>query len=148
MTDLIPALLIATKTCDPPDPWPIRAKGKNDRLKSEEIGTFWLWAWPDLLGWPFQITWLFSPVTGKSKWPGDLWGLDDRGNLLIVETKLARNDRGPQDPFKDFIGFEESPRPISFRGSSTSFQMVALTQPGEGLHREKSLFSVQWQTQA
>ena len=109
MTELIHTRLIARKTCDPPDPRPIRAKGKNDPLKSEEIGSFWLWAWPDLLGWPFQLTWLFSPVTGKSKWPGDLWGLDDRGNLLIVETKVARNDRGPQDPFRDFIGFEESP---------------------------------------
>ena len=76
-----------------------------DIVTSEETGTLWLWAYPKLLGWPAPITWLFSPVTGRYPWPGDLWGVDSQGELLIVESKAARG-RGGQDPFRDFIGYE------------------------------------------
>ena len=38
------------------------------------------------------------------RYPGDLWGLDSRGDLLIVETKLQRNRR-LQDPFEDFVPY-------------------------------------------
>jgi len=126
MTELIRTRVIASKTCEPPDPRVMRDKGKpsKDPLSSEEIGSFWLWAWPDLLGWPFQVTWLFSPVTGKAKWPGDLLGLDERGNLLIVETKLAKQGCRPQDPFKDFVDFEESPKARVREGSV--FEIPAL----------------------
>ena len=84
-------------------------------VSAEETGSLWLWAWPELLGWPEEVTWLFSPVTGKRPWPGDLWGLDAAGNLLIVETKLAKAQRG-MDPFEDFVGFEK-PSP-SWKGNS------------------------------
>lgn len=49
--------------------------------------------------------WLFSPVVGRDKRPGDLWGLDSRGHLILVETK-----RGPGrcDPFEDFSSFDEN----------------------------------------
>ncbi len=73
----------------------------------EEEGTLWLWAFPTLLGNTWEgVNWLFAPVTGKHPWPGDLWGLDARGDLLIVETKLA-GARGV-DPFADFIGFDKA----------------------------------------
>src|SRR3990167_6071043 len=87
--------------CDAP---PIARVGRRagDILPSEESASFLLWAWPDLLGWPRQINWLFSPVVGKHKYPGDLWGLDSQGGLLIVETKFDRT-RARQDPFADFI---------------------------------------------
>jgi hypothetical protein len=77
----------------------------GDLIPSEESATFWLWAWPQLLGWPRAITWLFSPVVGHLKYPGDLWGLDSQGNLLIVETKLQRRGHEPQDPFSQFVGY-------------------------------------------
>lgn len=64
----------------------------------------WLWAWPRLLGWPHAVHWLFSPVVGNRKHPGDLWGVDRRGNLIIVETKLDRG-RSRQDPFEDFVRY-------------------------------------------
>ena len=67
----------------------------------EEFGTFWLWAYPSLLGWPLDVRWLFSPVVHNRVYPGDLWGVDEVGKLLIVETKLARDARA--DPFVDFV---------------------------------------------
>lgn len=77
--------------------------------KYEEYTTLWLWAYPELLGWKNDIKWLFSPVTGNSNFPGDLWGIDSKGNLIIVEVKSAKNNKLQnklQDPFIDFIGFE------------------------------------------
>src|SRR5947209_2049040 len=70
----------------------------------EEPGTFWLWAWPELLDWATEITWLFSPVTGKYPWPGDLWGVDASGQLILVETKKTG---GPRDHFEDFVLFHK-----------------------------------------
>jgi len=65
-------------------------KSDSDQLYAfEEYAALWLWAYPQLLEWSQQIKWLFSPVTGKDKYPGDLWGMDDMGNLILVETKLA-----------------------------------------------------------
>ena len=67
----------------------------------------WLWVWPSLLGWPHEITWLFSPVVGKRPWPGDLWGVDAAGDLLIVEAKWAGTTG--TDPFEDFVGYSVPP---------------------------------------
>lgn len=67
----------------------------------EEDGTFWLWAWPELLQWPREVVWLFSPVVGRRPYPGDMVGVDELGSLIYVETKLARN---PLDPYEDFVG--------------------------------------------
>ena len=79
----------------------------NDLLcRYEEQASLWIWAYPELLGWRREIRWLFSPVVGKQRFPGDLWGIDSNSNLIIVETKLAKTDKG-QDPFVDFIAFEE-----------------------------------------
>jgi len=88
MTELIHTRLMQGKTCDPPDPRPIRAKGKTI-LEIRRDWSFWLWAWPDLLGWPFQITWLF-PGYGKVEMAWRSLGLDDRGNLLIVERRWQK----------------------------------------------------------
>ena len=94
-------------TCSPPIP---RAGLKDgDLIPSEESASLWLWAWPRLLGWPRRINWLFSPVTGKTVYPGDLWGLDSRGELLIVETKIARASK-TTDPFEDFVPYTSSSR--------------------------------------
>lgn len=69
----------------------------------EESATFWLWAYPSLLGWPLKLEWLFSPVVGNTKYPGDLWGIDEAGQLLLVESKRGRGS----DPFEDFIKFQK-----------------------------------------
>ena len=87
-------------------PIPRHGRPGGDVLPSEESASFIMWAWPRLLGWPRTVNWLFSPVVGNKKYPGDLWGLDSDGNLLIVETKL---DRGrSQDPFFDFLPYSAS----------------------------------------
>ena len=86
----------------------LTSKEKNPELQLteyEEYSTLWLWAYPELLGWKNDIKWLFSPVTGNSKFPGDLWGIDSKGNLIIVEVKSANNNK-MQDPFIDFVRFE------------------------------------------
>ena len=75
---------------------------RNGLPTLEECASLVLWGWPELLGWPRTIRWLFSPVVGKSPYPGDLWGIDERGELVIVETKLYRAGRAP-DPFSDFL---------------------------------------------
>lgn len=80
----------------------------GELLPSEESASFLLWAWPRLLGWPRRVNWVFSPVVGNKSYPGDLWGVDSRGDLLIVEAKLARAGR-PQDPLADFVPYCSSP---------------------------------------
>lgn len=93
----------------------LTSKEPNPELeltKYEEYTTLWLWAYPKLLGWKNDIQWLFSPVTGNSKFPGDLWGIDNKGNLIIVEVKSAKNNK-LQDPFIDFVGLES--RRIAYR---------------------------------
>jgi len=52
----------------------------------EEEGSLWLWALPKLLLWDRPVRWLFSFVSSEKR-EGDLWGLDEAGNLLIVEAK-------------------------------------------------------------
>jgi len=74
-------------------------------LVSEEAGTLWIWAYPGLLDWPLEIAWLFPKVSNDG--PGDLWGVDASGDLIIVETKKSTIKRRLQDPFEDFL--KESP---------------------------------------
>jgi len=71
-------------------------------ISHEEESIVWLWAFPDLLHWPYNAEWLFSPVVGKKQWPGDLWGLDNEGNLLIIEAKNCRI-QSRSDPLGDFL---------------------------------------------
>jgi hypothetical protein len=66
----------------------LRADDWAETVFYEEEGTLMLWAWPELLGWKKDIEWLFSPVIGQT-WPGDLWGVDESGALILVETKRA-----------------------------------------------------------
>ena len=98
----------APKTVSCPSPWPDLAYTHpnltgDDIVQGEEAGTLWLCAWPELLDWPRQISWLFSPVTGKYPWPGDLWGVDESGEILVVENKSAPR---PSSPFEDFLALE------------------------------------------
>lgn len=65
----------------------------------ETRALLWLWAWPELLLWPRPVSWLFPQVNEPPSVPGDLWGIDSAGELIIVEAKT----RGlPSDPFGDF----------------------------------------------
>lgn len=41
----------------------------GDLIPNEESASLWMWAWPRLLGWTKTINWLFSPVTGKARYP-------------------------------------------------------------------------------
>ena len=68
-------------------------------LMHEEDALCWLWAFPSLFKWRSPIVWLYTVVVGNRRWPGDLWGVDCRGNLLIVEAKQCKRS---DDPFKDF----------------------------------------------
>jgi len=89
-----------------PEHWRL-GPGEVERSRlvvSEEDGTMWLWAHPRLLGHPSPIVWLFSPVDDAAH-PGDLWGIDGRGNLVVVESKLATRDE--EDPFVEFLEFAE-----------------------------------------
>lgn len=65
---------------------------------------YWLWAWPEILGWPSRITWLFSPPSGRRPWQADLWGVDANGELIIVETKSTLT---PRDPFRCLLSMQE-----------------------------------------
>ncbi|SRR6266567_2237700 len=91
--------------CAPPIAEPRRTFGEI--IPSEESASLWLWAWPRLLGWPRRINWLFSPVVGNKKYPGDLWGIDSAGHLIIVETKINRG-AALQNPFEDFVPYTRS----------------------------------------
>lgn len=101
-----PALPVAR--CPEPDYsiglWNYRPpKGDRTIAVSEETGTIWLWAFPQLLGWPCSIAWLYAPVTGKrSERPGDLWGIDEEGQLIVVEAKAVKPGSAC-DPFADFL---------------------------------------------
>lgn len=86
---------------------PAAGHGRSDNiLPTEESASLPLWAYPGLLGWPRSVNWIISPVVGNDRYPGDLWGLDSRGDLLIVEMKLHRSRR--QDPFADFVPYASS----------------------------------------
>jgi len=49
------------------------------------------------------LVWLFSPVNDRTRWTGDLWGLDRLGQLLIVENKLSSLSKKKCDPLADFV---------------------------------------------
>lgn len=75
--------------------------------RHEEDALCWLWAFPDIFPWPNPVTWLYTPVVGNTRWPGDLWGIDTKGNLLIVEAKQCKRR---DDPFMDFVRYHNSSR--------------------------------------
>jgi len=88
---------------------PDEYRGDTDMVavRHEEDALCWLWAYPSLLPWRAPIVWLYTPVVGKARWPGDLWGVDRHGDLLIVECKQCRR---ADDPFKDFLAFHYDDR--------------------------------------
>jgi hypothetical protein len=103
---LVTETATATLTADLPDESvKTRYQGKaDDFVLAEEPGVIWLWAKPELLGWNSKVTFLFSPVVGNKKWPGDLWGIDEDRSLIVIENKTARGQTS--DPLEDFLAFE------------------------------------------
>ena len=87
--------LVALPSC-----YASRPDGVLDVL--EEEGTTWLWALREsLVDWPRPIEWIRAPAVSDGTQPGDLWGVDKAGELLLVEAK-----RGPlANPFRRFEGF-------------------------------------------
>jgi hypothetical protein len=67
--------------------------------RTELQGTFWVFAWPELIPWKHKIVPLLSPCGGKGWKVGDLWAVDEEGQLLIIENKRVRNR---ESPFKKF----------------------------------------------
>lgn len=94
---------IPTLKTDLPDYYGTQCLPGLVRIKAEEEAIIWLWANPSIFPWEKPLVWLFSPVTGKTRWPGDLWGIDSCGDLIILENK--RGNR--KDPFEDFVLYEE-----------------------------------------
>ena len=88
-------------------PIPREDRWRGDVLPSEESASLLLWIRPCLLSWSRTVNWLFSPVVGNKTYVGDLWGLNARGDLLILETKLDRTGVA-QDPFEDFVNYATS----------------------------------------
>ena len=66
----------------------------------EEDALCWFWAFPNLFPWTNPVVWLYTPVVGNTRWPGDLWGIDSAGDLLIIEAKQCKRR---DDPFIDFV---------------------------------------------
>jgi hypothetical protein len=93
--DTLPGLLQSNELC--------RCVKVPRRLREEEA-IVWLWANPQVLPWPKSVAWLFSPVNNLKIWPGDLWGVDSDGELLIVESKLLKKAKF-YDPFADFCDY-------------------------------------------
>ncbi len=73
----------------------------------EEDALCWLWAFPSIFPWPNPVAWLYTPVVGNTRWPGDLWGIDSVGDLLIIEAKQCKRR---DDPFIDFVKFHNPAR--------------------------------------
>ena len=84
-----------------------RDGGGPMHVRHEEDAVTWLWAFPQLVCWPRPLEWLYTPVVGNRRWPGDLWGIDDGGELLILECKQCRRR---DDPFADFLRFHQPDR--------------------------------------
>jgi hypothetical protein len=112
-------------------------KSKNGKLpiRHEEESIVWLWAFPYLFPWQYRAEWLFSPVVGNKRWPGDLWGLDNKGNLLIIEAKNCRTQL-KSDPFEDFVDLL-----ISHNSYVEEFTSDNLRQKWESLKKKEPSLS-------
>lgn len=70
---------------------------------------------------PEPLVWLFSPVVGNTRWPGDIWGVDASGHLIVVEAKTYKRGTGV-DPIVNFVG----PGAAVAAGTSPSIQAASL----------------------
>ncbi len=85
-------------------------------LSKEHSGRVWLWRWPELLWWkgvhgasvrPHDIAWLGVYGSTANGCPGDIWGLDRNGDLLVIELKVWP---GRDDPFSRFVPIAQDRR--------------------------------------
>jgi len=95
---MFPTLEERTRSCL----LPVACHGTTARLtlRHEEDCVTWFWAFPDLWPEPRSVTWIYTPVCGDGC--GDLWGIDEQGDLLVVECK--RRWASTTDAFEDFPG--------------------------------------------
>jgi hypothetical protein len=77
------------------------------RIGREEEAIVWLWAKRSLFPWRRPVEWLFSPVTGDDPYIGDLWGVDDEGELLVIEGKRYKGGKR-YNPFAKFLEYKVS----------------------------------------
>lgn len=77
----------------------MRPEDDDHRHRNEHQGTFWIFAWPDLIPWDRKIVPLLSPCGGRGWEVGDFWAVDEEGQLLIIENKTIRNR---ESPFRKF----------------------------------------------
>lgn len=117
-----------------PLPEPLSADSSR-RAVAEGAAILHLWASPGLLRSPHEVAWLFSPVTGNRHWPGDLWGLDSKGDLLIVEAKTCVQGKRC-DPFEDFVS---AGRAIA-KGTSPNIRSSRLHDHWAKLHEAERVF--------
>jgi len=116
----------------------VRVQKYEERMGEEEAAV-WLWFLakrpnqPALPSWRSPIEWLFYCVTGR-----DLWGVDETGELVIVEDKM----RDREDPFEGFLTLDRH---------DPEFTAERLKQKWDGLdtdHRlprsSKSILAQRW----
>jgi hypothetical protein len=79
----------------------MKPEDDEHRHRNEHQGTFWIFAWTELIPWPHKIVPLFSPCGGRGWEVGDFWGVDEQGQLLVIETKTKANRESPFNKFAD-----------------------------------------------
>lgn len=94
----------------------------------------WFWAWPELIDWPFRVSWLFSFAQGSlghsgPPGPGELWGIDTEGELLLVSLRIGGTKRRV-DPFAPFVSGRNPSRGKLFHDDRTR------TRRGTVLHAD------------
>jgi hypothetical protein len=87
----------------------MRPEENGHKHTNEHQGTFWVFAWPNLVTWDCKITWLISPTGAGSGLNADLYGISESGELLILEAKKNSN-KVSNDPFKKLLG-HKAPTP-------------------------------------
>ena len=60
----------------------------------EEFGTFWLWAYPSLLGWPLDVRWLFLPVGCTTEFTPAICGVSMKSASFSLLNRVWLGMRG------------------------------------------------------
>ena len=113
-------------------PIPLMRGACGDLVPSAESVALWLRVWPDLLGWPLRINWLWPRVMDwRRKSRARLWGFDSIASPFIVEIRIDRGDA--PDPFEGFVrdiksGSIGHPRPVLVGVVATTQSHFQLSQ--------------------